>query len=458
MLALHTHMKTAACSEREHGDCAPDHLAKDVRYSNKNYEYSDQTNACEDSTKREDGDSGVDSGLEDMRHEVSPVDKIENKEIADESCEKAIKLEDFDVVIYQDQQSSEINISCVDCHVTANLMKRDDICVLARTEGDVTILTPNIKRSEDIGKKKTSSNTPEKVSEKSYSACDQKEYKSPKRRVNFRTPKTDRTASPRQESKAKSSSSKHGKSRSSENLSPRNFGNGLRDTFSRSPTKRNLECKQRLRFSEQRNDFENTTRNGNGSPKSKYSSCNDYGQVNKNNSQNDQTRGDINKLTILKKGSELEQLFKAKEYVQSRGQNDDVDESGFELEVLKHSFDGDKGEIRSSVQVNRTQNVIKFVRSKCANVGNNKVLNERTLDNSPNKNGAKIDENQTKKRKKPSRKPRTEQEVLQRQIETGQLRSKVSRYKTEGLRNIRILELIGTGFFGNKYKVRILNK
>lgn len=58
-----------------------------------------------------------------------------------------------------------------------------------------------------------------------------------------------------------------------------------------------------------------------------------------------------------------------------------------------------------------------------------------------------------KKRQCKMKIPKTEMEIYQRQIETGQLRSMFSRYKTEGLRFLKLKEVLHKGTFSTKYKV-----
>lgn len=60
-----------------------------------------------------------------------------------------------------------------------------------------------------------------------------------------------------------------------------------------------------------------------------------------------------------------------------------------------------------------------------------------------------------KQRRNKHKTPKTELEIYQKQIETGQLRSMFSRYKTEGLKCLELQELLHKGTFCSKYKVCI---
>ncbi|KAL4233647.1 hypothetical protein ACF0H5_008329 [Mactra antiquata] len=53
---------------------------------------------------------------------------------------------------------------------------------------------------------------------------------------------------------------------------------------------------------------------------------------------------------------------------------------------------------------------------------------------------------------------KSDMEIYQRQIETGQLWSMISRYKTESLRNVRLIEQIHKGTYRTMYKARYQNK
>lgn len=54
--------------------------------------------------------------------------------------------------------------------------------------------------------------------------------------------------------------------------------------------------------------------------------------------------------------------------------------------------------------------------------------------------------------------PKSRITIFQRYIETGQLRSKLSHYKTEGLKNIKLIEELHAGTFSTKYKASFRNK
>lgn len=113
--------------------------------------------------------------------------------------------------------------------------------------------------------------------------------------------------------------------------------------------------------------------------------------------------------------------------------------------------ENERKQMRRSVQISKSQNSIKPVDSwKDGSYRSKSTVSVKdSPDNVPDEKSRK----QRRNRKKNKKAPRTQMELFQRLIETGQLRSKFSRYKTEGLKGLQLIEEIHKGTFAVRYKV-----
>ncbi|XP_053397107.1 uncharacterized protein LOC123551660 isoform X2 [Mercenaria mercenaria] len=175
------------------------------------------------------------------------------------------------------------------------------------------------------------------------------------------------------------------------------------------------------------------------------------------------------KITILQRGCDISTAHEKSYIIKDRDSKGNKNDSFSKFPKLKTEINQNQPE-RGSKNLRNTPVQIS---SSNINTTSSSVNNEsraRRSKSSIDADGArqleekKEKERQRKKlarrkqRKYKHRTPKTELEIFQQQIETGQLRSMFSRYKTEGLKCLVMQKLLHKGTFSNKYKASFKNK
>lgn len=175
-------------------------------------------------------------------------------------------------------------------------------------------------------------------------------------------------------------------------------------------------------------------------------------------------------VIILKKGQDISSLLAERENKENlrkeKDEQEDVEQQKM-YTILRPDQsiipEKDRKQMRSSVQISKSQNSIKAstgITQETPEASENYKSRSTVSANDVQDNGdcSKQKFKGSKRRKKANKTkngPKTQKELFQRYIETGQLRSKFSRYKTEGLRELRLLEELHKGTFAVKYKVSL---
>ena len=171
-------------------------------------------------------------------------------------------------------------------------------------------------------------------------------------------------------------------------------------------------------------------------------------------------------IIILKKGQDISEILAELENrINMNAEIEEEYKSQHQMyTILKPSQtlipEMERKQMRNSVKISKSQNSIQPVDCRYNNGNRTREHYHRVsaVDgryvNALDRHAKQSPYGRRRKHRKNTIVPKTQMEVYQRMIEGGQLRSKFSRYKTEGLKELKLTEELHKGTFAVKYKVR----